>query len=106
MLMHTHLIGSALEADYLLHLAAGCHLVGASGLFTFLFHLILKVEGCDLLIFLLAYLVVAWALLQSAAGSSAKGRYAQGSRNMDTVDTWYPDNLIFGRQSEAKQRIS
>ena len=30
----------------------------------------------------------------------------QGSRNMDTVDTWYPDNLIFGRQSEAKQRIS
>ena len=32
--------------------------------------------------------------------------FRQGYRNMDTVDTWYPDNLIFGRQSEAKQCIS
>ena len=73
MLMHTHLIGSA---DYLLHLVAGRHLVGGSGLFTFLFHLILKVEGCDPLNLFLANLLVAWALLQSAAGSSAEGRYA------------------------------
>ena len=34
------------------------------------------VELDYLLIFLLANLVVAWALLQSAAGSSAEARYA------------------------------
>ena len=30
--------------------------------------------------------------------------HIQGFRNMGAVGTWYPDNLIFGRQSEAKQR--
>ena len=56
MLMHTPLIGSSLEADYLLHLAAGRHLVGASGLFTFLFHLILKAVIC-----LISFWLTSWS---------------------------------------------